>query len=452
MLHDARGVAHSTTSDSALQLYETALRQFQSYRGDALATLDAALAADPQFASAHLFKAFVLYTLSEKKYLPDVVQSLDAARALAATMAPRERQLLAAGDQLVRGEWDDASRTFDSVLQDHPRDALAVQTAHLMDFFRGDALNLRNRVARALPHWSADLPGYSFVRGMFAFGLEECNQYPDAERVARQALDIEPQDGWSVHAVTHVMEMQGRIDEGIAWLESREQDWAPDNAFAFHNWWHLALFCLDRGDYDRALHLYDTAIHPEPAVFALSLLDATALLWRLKLEGVDVGDRWEPVAANWEQRLEIERGHYAFNDFHAMLSFAAAGRSAAAGQLQVDLQTAALEGHASHGMMAREVGLPLALAIRAYARGDYAAAASALQANRERAHRFGGSHAQRDILSLTLIDAARQAGQTSLARHILAERQVLKPTAWSDRLARRIEAADLRASPHAVAA
>jgi tetratricopeptide (TPR) repeat protein len=260
MLLDARGVAHSTSSDAAIQRYETALNQFQSYRGDVLATLEEALAADPQFASAQLFKAFALYTLTEKKYVPDAVQALQAAEALKPQLTAREKQLLAAGKQLVRGQWDDAARSFDEVLQDHPRDALALQTAHLMDFLRGDAANLRNRVARVLPHWSASMPGYSYVQGMFAFGLEECNQYPEAERVARQALEIEPVDGWSVHAVTHVMEMQGRIDEGIAWLESREADWAPDNGFAFHNWWHLALFYLDRGDYERVLHLYDTAI------------------------------------------------------------------------------------------------------------------------------------------------------------------------------------------------
>jgi tetratricopeptide (TPR) repeat protein len=442
MLHDARGVAHSTTSDTAIQLYETALTQFQSYRGDALATLDAALGADPRFGSAYLFKAFILYTLSEKRYLPDVLQALDAARAVSADLTTRERRLLAAGDQLARGEWDDACRTFDDVLQDEPRDALALQTAHLMDFYRGDALSLRNRVARALRHWSPQMPGYSYVLGMFAFGLEECNQYPDAERTARQALEIEPKDGWSVHAVTHVMEMQGRIDEGIAWLEGREQDWAPDNGFAFHNWWHLALFYLDRGDQERVLQLYDTGVHPEPAVFSLSLVDATALLWRLTLEGIDVGNRWEAVAANWEQRLDIERGHYAFNDFHAMLAFTATGRTAAAGQLQVDLQATAVEGHASHGMMAREVGLPLALALRAYGRGDFATAAAVLHANRERAYRFGGSHAQRDLLSLTLIEAARRAGNTPLARHILAERQMLKPTAFADRIAARIGAAE----------
>ena len=130
----------------------------------------------------------MLYTLTEKKYVPDAAAALDAARAHAAIMTPREQQLLAAGDQLLRYEWDDACRTFDAVLVDHPRDALALQTAHLMDFLRGDALNLRNRIARVLPHWSAKRAGL-FVRarhaGVRAGGVQPVPRGGDARRAAR---------------------------------------------------------------------------------------------------------------------------------------------------------------------------------------------------------------------------------------------------------------------------
>src|SRR4030095_11703801 len=94
-----------------------------------------------------------------------------------------------------------------------PRDILAIQTGHLVDFFRGDTLNLRNRIVRVLPHWSAGVPGYSYLLGMYAFGLEECNQYAEAGETARRALQLEAKDAWAVHAGVHVMEMQGRIDE-----------------------------------------------------------------------------------------------------------------------------------------------------------------------------------------------------------------------------------------------
>jgi hypothetical protein len=41
---------------------------------------------------------------------------------------------------------------------------------------------------------------------------------------------------------------------------------------------------------------------------------------------------------------------------------------------------------------------------------------------RSYAHRFGGSHAQRDLIDLTLIEAASRGGKNRLAAALLAER------------------------------
>lgn len=440
MNHDVREVPVSFATAGALDGYEVALRQFQSYVGDPIATLDATLAEAPEFVVGHLFKALALFTFGEKQFVPAAEAALAAALRHAERANDRERILAAAARSFLDGDWDAGCRQLDSVLMDHPRDAMALQVAHLMDFYRGDALNLRNRVSRVLPHWDAAVPGYSYILGMHAFGLEEMNQYPEAEATARRALAIEPKDGWAVHAATHVMEMQGRIDEGIAWLEARRDDWAPDNGFAFHNWWHLALFHLDGGRYDRALALYDASIHPQPAEFVLPLVDATALLWRLHLEGVDVGARFETVADEWQLRQERDHGFYAFNDFHAMLAYAATGRAAAMQRQLGDLSAAAGQA-GSNGMMTREVGLPLARGIEAFARGQYAAAIAAIEPVRDAAHRFGGSHAQRDLITLTLIEAALRDRQRARAGHYLAERQVHKPaSAWAQRLAARLPA------------
>ena len=437
MRHDLRGVPLSSGSPAALERYETALKQFQTYVGDPVATVDAALADSPDFVMGHLLKALALFTQSEKQLVAATEAALGDAMRHHASANDRERGLMLAVRRFLDGDWDDGCRQLDHVLVDHPRDALAVQAAHLMDFYRGDALNLRNRLSRVLPHWDETVPGYSYLLGMHAFGLEEMNQYPEAEAVARRALALEPRDAWAVHAATHVMEMQGRIDEGVAWLESRRDDWAPDNAFAYHNWWHLGLFYMDRADHDRALALYDANIHPAPTQFALPLVDATALLWRLALEGVDVGRRFETVADEWEARLPNDRGYYAFNDLHAILAFVATGREAAASTLLAALaQAAAQEG--TNAMMSREVGLPLAKGIVAFGQGRHADAIAAIEPVRDRAHRFGGSHAQRDLVTLTLIEAALRDGQKALARHYIAERRVHKPgSAWGSRLAAR---------------
>ncbi len=173
MANDLRGVPATGADTFALQRYETALEQFQTYVGDPIATIDEALQAAPEFIAGHMLKALSLYTLAERRFVPMVAQALDAARQHAARANDRERGLITATELLVAGRWDSACMAIDRVLVDSPRDALALQVGHLLDFYRGDALNLRNRVSRVLPHWDASVPGYSYVLGMHAFGLEE---------------------------------------------------------------------------------------------------------------------------------------------------------------------------------------------------------------------------------------------------------------------------------------
>ncbi len=418
----------------ALSRYETALQQFQAYVGDPVATIDEALRAAPSFVAGHLLKALALFTLAERKFVPMASEALSAARAHAPHANDRERGLIEATQLLVDGSWHAACAAIDRVLASHPRDALALQVGHLMDFYRGDALNLRNRISRVLPHWDESVPGYSYVLGMHAFGLEEMNQYPEAEAAALHALSMQPKDGWSVHAAVHVMEMQGRVDEGIAFLSSREADWAPGNAFAFHNFWHLALLHIDGGHYERAIELFDRHVHPEPASYLLSLVDATALLWRLRLEGVNVDTRFKQVADDWEARIAGEAGFYAFNDVHAAMAFAATGRDTALSELKVRMHGAAsLED--ANASMTRDVGLPLAAGIAAFAQGRYADSIACIEPMRDHAHRFGGSHAQRDLITLTLIEAALRGGDAVRARHYTAERLVHKgKSQWGRRL------------------
>jgi hypothetical protein len=237
--------------------------------------------------------------------------------------------------------------------------------------------------------------------------------------------------------VAHVMEMQGRIGEGLAWLKATRPVWATeDNGFAFHNAWHSALFHMDRAEYVEALEVYDQRF-PGNLEMALPRIDATALLWRLKLEGVDTGQRFGPVADAWQRVLADEGGFYAFNDFHAALAFAGAGRRDALTHLQQLLLQASMAENAN-GDMTRRVGMDACEAAIAYKEQRWGDVADRLLVVRDGASAFGGSHAQRDLLTLTLIDAAARAGRNRLSRHFANERLVHKPeSAWGRRLARR---------------
>lgn len=423
-LKDCRDVPVSTGNRASLDRYEAAVELLHGYYGDPLAAIDRALAEDPAFIMGHCFRAALMVMSTDATLEPMLRQSVRAAQALVDRANDRERAHVAAASAWLDGNFERSIRLYGEILLDHPRDTLALQAAHVGDFYLGQTNMLRDRVAQVLPAWSESVPGYGYVLGMHAFGLEETALYSQAESTGRKALALNPRDPWAVHAVAHVMEMQGRIDEGINWLLSRSQDWAPDNGFAFHNWWHLALFHLDRGDDDRVLELYDTAIRRRDSNVVLELIDASALLWRLYLRGVDLGKRWDALADIWERR--IDEAYYAFNDAHAMMSFIGAGRPQSAARLLRILEKRTAEG-GTNARMTWEVGLPLCRALHAFGEGNYAAACELLLPLRQVASRFGGSNAQRDLLHLTLVEAALRARRLTLARALLAERTALKP-------------------------
>jgi hypothetical protein len=307
---------------------------------------------------------------------------------------------------------------------EYPHDTLALQAGHQIDFFTGDSRMLHDRIARALPHWSPAVPGYHAVLGMQAFGLEETGRYERAEALGRESVELQPRDGWGQHAVAHVMEMQGRRREGIAWMRANPGAWAEGSFLAVHNWWHLALFHLGLDEIDEVLALFDGPIGGPGSSIVLELIDASALLWRLHLRGVDVGDRWEPVAARWSPIADA--GNYAFNDMHAMMAFVATGRSADAARV-LEAQAAAAEADDDNADFTLDVGHAATRAIKAFADGDYAGAVRLLRPVRSIAHRFGGSHAQRDVIDLTLIEAARRDGQRALAAALENERASARP-------------------------
>lgn len=424
-LVDCRGVPLSTNNHASLERYERALDLSLSYFLDPFATIDAALEEDPAFAAGHCLRAGLIVMSTDRSMTPQLAQSIEAVEGLGRRANERERAHAAAARAWLQGDFDGSIRKYGDILLDYPHDLFALQVAHVGDFFLGASTMLRDRVAQVLPLWDYSIPGFGYVLGMYAFGLEETCLYSRAEDVGRRAIEINPRDPWAVHAVAHVMEMQGRLRDGIEFLKTREMDWAPNNAFAYHNWWHLALYHLDMGDTNEVLKLYDTRIRPTPSQVPLELIDASALLWRLYVRGIDVGTRWDALAASWTPLAEHE--YYAFNDAHAVMAFVGAGRMDLATKTIAALERAAA-GSNTNAMMSREVGLPLAHALVSFASGHYSECVDLLLPIRTIANRFGGSNAQRDIVHLTLIEAALRAGRVRLARALVAERTQLKPS------------------------
>ena len=415
-LKDSVGFEVSGANARSLEAIEQASHELRCYINDPVATVDRALAESPQLTMGHALRAYLHLLGTEPGGLPVARAACQAGQALPAT--DRERRHLQAIDHLANGRWRAAGRVLEDLSVEYPRDALALQAGHAIDFFTGDSRMLRDRIARALPAWDAGVTGCHAVLGMHAFGLEETGDYARAEAQGRKSVELEPRDGWGQHAVAHVMEMQGRRRDGIAWMRSNPEAWSRDSFFAVHNWWHVALYHLGLDEVDEVLALYDGPIYGKTSGVVLEMIDASALLWRLHLRGVDVGNRWNAVADNWAPVATAR--NYAFNDMHAMMAFVGAGRSRAT-EAVLEAQRAAMDGAEDNASFTREVGYPATQAINAFGDGNYAETVRLLRPVRSYAHRFGGSHAQRDVLDLTLIEAARRAGQNNLVAALLAE-------------------------------
>lgn len=426
IISDARGLPVSACKPQSLDDFETALVQFQSYFGDPTETLTATLENDPEFVMGHIFFASALLMMTERQYLPLIREHIEQAEALASKANAREKQLTIAARRCMEGDWDLAGLAWDQVLVEFPRDAMALQLGHLTDFYRGESFNLRDRVCRIMTRWDKKVTGYSYVLGMQAFGFEECNQYNKAEAIAITALEMESRDPWAIHALAHVLEMQGRFDEGKSMYRERENDWAPDNGFAFHNWWHLALYHIEHEDFAGALDLFDEQILPDDSDVSLQMLDASALLWRLQLLGVDVGPRWDRIARLWAKKTELENGYYAFNDMHALIAFVGSGRFDDANEVMEAVEAAAQNNPGVTQMMARDVGIATCRAMIDFGQQRYAEAIDRLLPIRTIANRFGGSHAQRDILTQTLIESALRSDNMMLANNLISERRLHK--------------------------
>jgi hypothetical protein len=202
--------------------------------------------------------------------------------------------------------------------------------------------------------------------------------------------------------MAHVFEMTKRPDAGVRWMNEHIGSWAIGTVVATHCWWHLALFHLAQGQLDRALALYDGRIRASRSSEIADMIDATALLWRIRLRGGNTGSRWAELAATWAPH--IEDGFCSFNDLHAMLAFVGAGDWDRAERLQrAVVRNASMP--TRYGETTRLLGLAACRALMAFGRRKYLRAIALITRLRALAHRLGGSYAQRDVLHLTLLNA-----------------------------------------------
>lgn len=411
--------------------YERALAMLHTHRGDPLGEVERLLADDPGFMFGHCLRAALAVLAGDGAMHSALAASVAAIESARPVAGERERRHAAAARAALEGDPVRALELYAAIVVDWPRDILALTVAHALDFRLGRRRMLRDRIAQVLPEWDASVPGYASVLAMYAFGLEENGQRRRAEAIARRALAFAPGHPGAIHVVTHVMEMQGRARDGLAWLAATESSWAEGTGFSVHLAWHRGVFQLELDDVKSALATYDSRLAPGEASGGAALVDASALLWRLGLRNVDLGNRWRVLADRWEARLRPRAP--VFQSVHALMAFTVAGRDEATLRVLDSIRTGA-----SRSILALppDEGLaePVCEALVAFVHKDFARCVERLNHVRHLAYRCGGSLAQCDLIHLTLTEAALRARQNRLARALAAERAAQRPASLLNRL------------------
>lgn len=421
---------------AAAKACRTALDLLLAGQGDPEAVIEPVLRARPDVLAAHCLRAAMLVMASRADLLPTLAQAVRIARLHAALADERERAHLSAAQAWLDKDMKRSLHLYGEIAERDPHDTLALRVAHFGDLQWGRTEQLRVRIATALRHWRAGEPGYGHVLAMYAFGLAEAGDPAEADAVGREALRFEPRQAGAVHAVVHALEMQGRSADGVAWLEGTRGVWCASPSFATHLWWHEALFRLDQGDLGAVLRILDQRLMRWRAPGAATLVDASALLWRLHLQRVDVAARWQVIADAWEDRPSA--GLRPFNDVHAMLAFAATKRWASARRLLGALRDSALRAPDLQTTV-YDAALPVCEAFVAFGQGRYTHAARYLQAQQHLVRGCGGSRAQCDLLHLTWLEAALRSQQPTLVQRLLGERIASRPQSpYNGRLRERI--------------
>lgn len=442
-LCDSRGLRLGTAVPAAADAVETALHRLFMADASPLPALEAAAQADPQWALPLMMRAGVQLAQADPALFDEARDWLERAQPLLAEAPARERghwqALLAAAE----GRWRAACQLWDDLLLAHPLDALALWGAHQADLVLGDAHHLRARPARVLAEWSSDDALYPHVLGLYAFGLAQDQHGSQAEEVARRALALTPDVPGAVHAVAHVMDLQGRSEDGTAWLRQHQAIWAEREDVAAHLWWHMGLFRLELMDLPGAHRLLDAHMEPAQLHSASQQRDAISLLWRMHLLGEEVGARFE-LLLRTHPPDEALAGRLAMHDVHMVLALVGADHLVQAERWVARCAQQALREddarRSNHGV-ARRAGLPLMRGLLAMAHGDPDAATQLLRAALPQLPRLGGSAAQRDVFTLSLIVASSRTAHPAVGRALLNERRLCRAdtpmtrqlTAWMRR-------------------
>ena len=410
---DVRGLSLSAASAAAVERFDALIDDIYYYRLGTGDRLDALLQEFPEFVLAHVLKGYSLMTEYTLDAQPKARAHLVQAEALPAN--PRERLHQEALRGWIAQDFSARAAAWEQILVSWPLDLLALRQHTGTLFWTGDKQHQAEVSAGVAGHWDPRTPGYAHFLSAHAFAMEEVGQYVVAERCAREALALQPQDLWALHGLIHVFEMQSRVREGIELLSDAAGFLNDYNLFRGHLWWHLGLLKFSQGRFDEVLDLFDREVYPKSSTFYIDVQNGASLLARLEFQGVEVGlARWERLAQ--ASLRNATQSTVWFTSMHHVMALMRSGRVSAVQSVFEYLSSAGTS--SAQAALAHE----LAQAAAAFYQDKPREALERMLAVRQRHGGLGASHVQQDLYDQFMVMAALQLGDLPRVRQLLKAR------------------------------
>jgi len=422
-LNDRYGNPLSTGSAKAADLYVEALDAYLGGNVGDQTGLEAAIAEDESFALAHVTLARLRQFTGDMK---GAKVSLAAALAAVDGATARERRHVNIIRAAIESPADDALALVNEHIDEFPTDAFVLAQANgvysLIGFSgrkgrNDEQIGLLRRTATAYgDDW--------WFLSALAFAENESELHTDARTHGERSHELRKDNAHNAHTLAHIDYETGKPSEGATFLAEWRPGYGRDGILFTHLSWHHALFELTQGNIDAAVAIYENDVHPGTSNGSpLSIIaDSASFLWRMMLAGGNGNLPWEDVSAFATKTFGTPG--IMFADVHCAFAHAGAGDRKALETLITGMEDRVAKGRTAGG----EIVPTIARAARAFADADYAEVVSLLEPRMDDVIRIGGSHAQREVIEDTLIEAALRCGEYGKAKALLEERVDRRPT------------------------
>lgn len=434
---DDEGLRLQTTNNHTAKLFDITLTQYVSMTnmpsfGGIKKSLDDMLESDPHFVLGRVLNDTLAFTGNSCSYegMPEfrkqVEQTFEIAHKYKDDLTDREKLHVKALRHMREGWKIKACDTYDQILLHHPSDLLAHKLNQQCLFFLGQKTRIKDNIERVFKSCPPSTPLYHFLYGDLSFALCEDRQYDEAEALALKGISLYSKDSWASHALAHVYDMTGRYRQGIHFLDSTVNEWESGEMLSSHVHWHNALFNIEVADYERAVEIFNEEILKKRLNYkdSLSFVDASSLIYRLKLQGIDMPDNLHFLSKVVESHIDDHT--LPFNDLHLVLALLGQGRLKEAASFVEGLEqyVSTTTKDDAYKELTSRVVVTVAKGLMEYERGNYEGAVEAMMAVMVEVVQLGGSEAQRDVFRQVFLDAlihSTQPTHHSLALQMMEE-------------------------------